>query len=675
MALLVLSFSFAPSSAASEHDKHFVVSEPVSIDQFVEISEYWIQDRGGFSFSDRNRSDMVFKPMSSGFFDEDVAGQNVWLRTRVKNGASTQSSWRVFVRKSYLPNYEVYLVRESGVIEHIDSQDPDSAFESRASSFLYLSTSVNIKPGEQIEIYISYKTYGPAKIAVSIETNQSFLTEAANQLSKIYLSYGIFFTLLMASIFGFGVLKIPAFRGYALAVGFFTFWLMHMDGITFKYLWPSHPVFNAKFTVPLGMLSLAAFIVFARHLQQTKEFFPRADKIYLVILALLVLVAGLFFIAPSTFSGKHIAGLFFLSMLVGGGVNIISVGRIKAVAWFYLIAWLGMIVVALLFILESISGLRMWAHIRYDLLRLMLSGAAICIGFGLAWRYRGKLKESYRLKSKGLEDAQEILRLNQHLFSVEEKYNLLGEISAVRERKVKNLAHDFRQPLQALRLTLLSQGAFKGEAEETKGRARGMLTYLEALVSSELKGVVGNDNDERDERIQTKDCLNNDNPFPLDDTLRYVYEMFLPDAAAKGLEFKYVSTTQTTGVPSLIILRIISNLVSNAIKYTPSGRVLLGVRRVCGGLEVQVHDTGIGLTKAEFLWAQERSVRLGMPVELDSVEGNGFGLAIVKQLALDNGLKIRLLANRKNGCGIAVFVPMTGSGAQVLQGKTPITAV
>ncbi|MBS0506705.1 MAG: response regulator [Proteobacteria bacterium] len=73
-----------------------------------------------------------------------------------------------------------------------------------------------------------------------------------------------------------------------------------------------------------------------------------------------------------------------------------------------------------------------------------------------------------------------------------------------------------------------------------------------------------------------------------------------------------------------------NNLVSNAIRYTERGKVLVGCRRRPGGIELQVWDTGIGIAPAHLPHVFEEFFQVGNP-ERDRSQGLGLGLAIVKR--------------------------------------------
>src|SRR5690606_18657673 len=81
----------------------------------------------------------------------------------------------------------------------------------------------------------------------------------------------------------------------------------------------------------------------------------------------------------------------------------------------------------------------------------------------------------------------------------------------------------------------------------------------------------------------------------LHDVLRSVTSMFAPEAAQKGLDLRLVLAAPDAPVAAYPLMRVVANLVSNAIKYTPEGRVLIGLRRHGADHRVEVHDTGPGL--------------------------------------------------------------------------------
>jgi signal transduction histidine kinase len=103
-------------------------------------------------------------------------------------------------------------------------------------------------------------------------------------------------------------------------------------------------------------------------------------------------------------------------------------------------------------------------------------------------------------------------------------------------------------------------------------------------------------------------------------------------AQAKGLTF----TANIGRLPSISgdgprLVQVFSNLISNAIKYTPSGEVGIHARVARNGVEVIVHDTGIGMSKDEQAQLFTKFFRARNPVVTDS-GGTGLGLVIARAI-------------------------------------------
>ena len=103
-----------------------------------------------------------------------------------------------------------------------------------------------------------------------------------------------------------------------------------------------------------------------------------------------------------------------------------------------------------------------------------------------------------------------------------------------------------------------------------------------------------------------------------------------PLARAKGLDLVFVSTTLAIRTDRRLMRRLLQNLISNALKYTLSGRVLVGCRRVPGAARIEVWDTGLGIPPEHerAVFAEFKRLDQGARV----ARGLGLGLSIVERL-------------------------------------------
>jgi len=212
-------------------------------------------------------------------------------------------------------------------------------------------------------------------------------------------------------------------------------------------------------------------------------------------------------------------------------------------------------------------------------------------------------------------------------------------------------SHDLLQPINAARLFT---AALKPQlpVEEGGSTARivdqidASLQRAEQLIS-ELREISRLDSGRQNPRLGNVSA---------GQMLAALAAEFEPTATLKGLEFRVVSSgTWLYSDPSLLF-RIVQNLVSNAIKYTRQGRVVLGLRRRGQGVEIQVWDTGPGIPEQDQMRIFQEFERLpGQATERE--EGLGLGLSIVQRYAdlLDHRVELKSVAGR--GTLFSVTVP------------------
>ena len=139
--------------------------------------------------------------------------------------------------------------------------------------------------------------------------------------------------------------------------------------------------------------------------------------------------------------------------------------------------------------------------------------------------------------------------------------------------------------------------------------------------------------------------------FRIDELMRQLEVEFTPLARAKGLELVFVSSSLAVRSDRRLLRRLLQNLVSNAIKYTPKGRVLIGCRRKGSRVRIDVIDTGVGIPKSKQREVFLEFHRLDQGARV--ARGLGLGLSIVERIArvLDHQLDI----SSKPGARFALF--------------------
>lgn len=589
----------------------------------------------------------------------------IWLRTKIQNKTSDIDTWYIHVHENFLPNYEVFLLRSDGKLETLESQSPKTRFSERSVDFPELATAMSIAPDEGVTLYIAYKSGGSSNITITLETEDSFTKSAIKRTSKNFISYGMMMIVIATSFLALLILKRRVFLSYFLYVVVILFFLMHSDGVTFQYIWPNAPRFNNYVSIIIGLAFAIVPYDFAREFLRTKTYHPRWDKFMgFMMIAMPVFIIPVAFIDPQQ-AKRCLMLLVLISISAGTLLGIIAAfSRFKEVR-FYVLAWFFGAGSAIVMNLRHFTDSGIGQHIELDSIRLAIVVDSIMMGLGVADRYSQQANQRRRVEARNLEQAQTNLALSDRLNDLEEQFRLATELVHTRDVELKNTIHDLRQPLHALRLNVEKLRTSAGFDNADTKELNTTFTYLETLIASHLQNTVIDG-----APIETENGSDSKG-LTLSATLNAIYDMFEPDAVEKGLEFRFVDTSQTNDIKPIILMRIITNILSNAIKYTESGKILMGVRRFKDGLRIEIHDTGPGLSEADFAKAKIRSIRLDEPKrtqkkvqikgQKDSkIDGMGLGLDIANELAQNNGITLSILPNRKTGTSIAIKLPKTG---------------
>lgn len=218
-----------------------------------------------------------------------------------------------------------------------------------------------------------------------------------------------------------------------------------------------------------------------------------------------------------------------------------------------------------------------------------------------------------------------------------------------RTRLLSAVSHDLRQPLQSLslfasviqadtNLSLRSRMAVDNLAQSVQ-RMGQLLDSVLRLAEVDV-GLLK-------EQRRT---------VPLDDLFNELAQEMAPQAAAKGLVLKRVRTTAVVESDPVLLLAILRNLVTNAIRYTETGRILIGCRRRGPCVEIGVYDTGIGIDADKLRLVFEEFYQVGNQAR-DSRLGLGLGLSIVERLARQLGHRVLVRSTKGKGSAFCVVAP------------------
>jgi signal transduction histidine kinase/ActR/RegA family two-component response regulator len=267
--------------------------------------------------------------------------------------------------------------------------------------------------------------------------------------------------------------------------------------------------------------------------------------------------------------------------------------------------------------------------------------------------------------AQALRAANELLedRVRERTLALDQAKMEAERANADKTRFLAAASHDLLQPLTAARLFLSAQqaglrernamtpdpgvlAAYADNALAALESTEGLLTELLYMSSLDARAITP--------QIQNVD---------INALLSQLRTEFMPLAAKRGLQLRVASTTLAGLTDPGLLRRVLQNLISNAIRYTPGGRVLIGCRRRGDRLRIEVWDTGIGIPEdmRNEIFVEFRRLA-GEPANAE--QGAGLGLAIADRIARLIGATLTLRSRVGHGSVFAIEIARAAAGSR-----------
>ena len=256
------------------------------------------------------------------------------------------------------------------------------------------------------------------------------------------------------------------------------------------------------------------------------------------------------------------------------------------------------------------------------------------------------------------ERTEELTRLNVALVRAKAEAE---EANVSKTRFLAAASHDILQPLNAARLYVTSLVERHGGGEDAKlvGNVDASLEAVEEIFGALL------DMSRLDTGVMKPEVVT----FRIDEVLRQLEVEFVPLSREKGLELVFVPSSLAVRSDRRLLRRLLQNLVSNAVKYTPKGRVLVGCRRRRGRVRIDVYDTGLGIPQSKRRAIFKEFHRLDQGAKV--ARGLGLGLSIVERIGRVLNHKVDLRSTPGAGSHFFVEVPLAPALPSDVRERTP----
>jgi signal transduction histidine kinase len=519
----------------------------------------------------------------------------------------------------------------------IFSQDPGQPFDTRLLATPRLAVPLDLNRGEY-QFYLNYYIHANGRLQpVLYDTDAWARAQLWQQLFSGML-LGVMLTMLLLALLYRSVSDQAAYWAYGLLVLGHVAMLPQIEGYYFQLLWPDVPQLNQLLPLLLSSLVIGSHALFAFVFFRLPQRYPKLTLAHRLVLALLLLNLLAGGLLPGV--GEHYYDDLLVLVLIAfayGMLAVLTAIRTHrdqlAGATLYLLGTFSLMVCTMLLMGLGVLGLNPFPFIDFFhypkigfLLETLFFSAAL---ISKMWQFRQQQTEQ---RLHRLAEAAQLAQAEQERRYAEAR----AADSALR---LAAASHDISQPLASLRFAIdvLKQQQAQQPLAEHIDRT---IQYAQTLLSDIMQ-----------------ECKQSHQPgetVQLGALFHLLAAEYRPLAAQKGLQLRVVPSQLTLDTSFVVLSRILHNLLANAIRYSHSGTVLIGVRRRPQALEIQVLDCGPGLLPEQVQRLQQAFVQGG---NAQAGNGVGLGLYIVQTLCAQLGYRLQVYSVLRRGSCFSILIP------------------
>ncbi len=581
----------------------------------LKYSSGFIPADDGVKLEDAPNSPILWQ-VSSGLTPDFNLHNRYWLYTNIVN-TTDASDWVLHISNFGFQNSKVLIRDNKGQSLHVFDYSNDLKINAIGRAM-----SVKIEPGQSylmvVELNANHATWYPYIALMDSEYYQSWDVKVDYAFK---LAIGMIIGMILLGIICWMLMAESTFFWAAISSFLLLCYYLEHSSLP-AVLWQSSYEKTTFFWVLLSA-TLMSLIVFAGSFLQINKTSGRWYKVFLgtlLITAILLLISPLLSlkIKFALYGCNYI--LIWCVILSSGIAKVRSEGRYYII---YILGWLP-IVLSIIHVLISMlipDKNTQEVTISYKIIMVLYIHILHILIHVVALVQRVRVMRKERIQAQQLNQAK--------------------------SRFMAQNSHDLRQPLHSMHIFLGHLKPYLNNTEANKIFHQLTRTYEQMYDSfssmmdlSKLEAGVIQPEFER---------------VNIGDLLEKLNQEYMPQAYEKNIQLHVVKSTLMVFSDPVLLERILRNIISNAIKYTDSGRVLIGCRRRGSKVEIQVFDTGCGINEYD-----EKSIfniyyrRLDGPT---NVSGSGIGLSIVKHLSDLLGHELKLESNVGKGSVFSVVVP------------------
>lgn len=567
--------------------------------------------------------------------------------------------WVLYISNTFT-TLDVYFLKEDG---NWSVEKNGSFLETNKKKFTPVKTGNWIKvillPGKPVTLYFKGRNDRiglPPKFQAYIQPVDMFYDDLVVSKTWSTLFTGFLAMMLIYNLLNFIFAKDRSYMyysGYLLMVLLYTAYSTDdLKDWTGSFIFVDKPQYFSLFKISL-YTGLMCYLAFIRSFLDLERLLPLWDKYFrlliwlgyplIVIFIILAIRYNFNFLIDDRITLGYVSLVSFSAMFF-----IYPLLKTKDTKGMFITAGIAMVSIGFILTLHS----RM-TQIPFSVFYLKLGTILEILIFSMGLAYR------HRQQVLGIQEADFALReskLKQEQNQLEAEK--LKELNDFKSNFFTNMSHEFRTPLTVI-LGMTDQLMNK-ENENSKKEKLALIKRNGENLLHLINQIL--DLAKLESGSLKVDYIQGD----IIAYLRYITESLHSLANAQNLMLR-VESTQTEFIMDYDperLLQIIYNLISNAIKFTPSGgQIIVKVKKENTWLNIQVIDSGVGIPKEELPFLFERFFQASNQ-EYSKTGGTGVGLSLVAQLVKMMGGEISVESDMGRGTKFEIILPVTNIGVK-----------
>ncbi|WMI64145.1 7TM diverse intracellular signaling domain-containing protein [Aestuariibaculum sp. YM273] len=632
IALIVSNFTFAQQPAFNPE------SNAGKLYQYAEFANV---GKSQYSINDiLDNTQLDFQNLKSENHDLGFTSDTYWVRFKLKNTSDSRKTYYLETARPITDVVNLYGI--SKTIKKLKSGD-QIPFNERALAHRQIIFKIVLEPKSENQFYIELKSDGETiNIPLNLYDESTFLITNYRQQLFLGLFYGVLLLAGLIYLFFYSSLNNKAFLYYGLYVLSIALMQAALDGFVYQYFFSNGGYINSRMVLISALFSNFFLLRYCEYFLNVKLYLPDFSKLYNTIYMVLAVLLLLVFLNSKTLELAYPLSNFngFLSLiLILTTVFKMRFKKVKIDPYFSVGVFF--LVIGLLgFVMNNLGMLPTNFY--------TLNSSKFGTGFEVVFLSLSMTNLLKKLREEN--EKSQILALKKS-----------EEVSELKTFFMSNMSHELRTPINAI------MGIVETELANQKSTIEERKKYQ--IIRNASISLLSNVNDVLDfEKIEKNEIQLKNETFNPSIALNQISENWKSEALKKGLNYHFEMDSE---IPASVIgdsdrlLQVVNNVLSNAVKYTNTGGVVLKLKCVIKAKNIcqfsfQVSDSGIGMSEEnqECIFDSYNQMRLNHKRQYGGI---GLGLTIAKHLVtLFNGV-IKVESELNKGTDVFIEIPLKTS--------------